>query len=390
MDANMTAHIPGVPNVLTIMLEQLASKNSINGWNIYENKNGHVCMNIRFIVESGNVSKSHVATDILSAQYRRVSPKQQERNLKRVQEYKSTITTRSMAKETPVEDIEHARASDNDVQLASFISVDECVSPLQCSPSLPVTPVTPLNYPDSPGNSRSMLDDFLDPESATVISLSEKIPLAHHHELETPVPEDSLIVDTVTQAGPSFSSSEQSSQTNILLHHNRAVQCVVKFKSKPAQTKPKSRTHDYSVQVGPDLVDYSVQASVATSDRSEQVGTGLHQLVSSSSQVILDSAVAVEDKSSEITSDLVNTAQKHSQTQFLCPGFENDPNYDPYWIGRHCLNSACRYAGRGARRCGGPLYKCTLCNIVMCLPCKSETVHNEICEDRLQFYNNSR
>ena len=91
-------------------------------------------------------------------------------------------------------------------------------------------------------------------------------------------------------------------------------------------------------------------------------------------------SVTCKNKSTEITPDLGTYHQKHSQTQFLCPGSEHDPYFDSYWIGRHCNNFSCRYASMYARQSTRePLYKCDLCNIVVCRNCKVESEHDDMC-----------
>ena len=75
----------------------------------------------------------------------------------------------------------------------------------------------------------------------------------------------------------------------------------------------------------PDVMDYAVQTCVPTVNFTSQVGSTLHQLVDVASQVGPDPVVAVEDKASGVTLDLLNSSEKHSQTQFLSPGYEDDP-----------------------------------------------------------------
>ena len=92
-----------LPKVLKIMLAQLVAKNTISGWSIYENRGGFVCMNIRFSVEDNvdcvdnadNDSTQQPYTNNQTIQYRRVSPKQQARNVKRVQDFNKPMVTRS-------------------------------------------------------------------------------------------------------------------------------------------------------------------------------------------------------------------------------------------------------------------------------------------------------
>jgi len=391
--------ISGLPKVLKIMLAQLVAKNTISGWSIYENRGGFVCMNIRFSVEdnvecvdnadSGSTQQPY--TNNQTIQYRKVSPKQQARNVKRVQDFNKPMVTRSKSVvRNNDNEIEHGRDIDNICDISnenlSSVSIENCVptvTSLCKSPAL-------VSSPDC---------SYFNHSSAAVIA---------------PLPD----VSPISYPRPDIPHADQSSQTNLLpeLHYhdystqtepvavqqrNSFVQCGVRLKPKSTQANLLiPRTCDSSVQVCPDVVDYAVQSDIPTTDQSDQVGIGLFQLVSSSSQagagvhqlvdmesqVEPDPVVAVEDTSSGVTLDLVNNVNKQSQTQFLCPGFENDPSYDPFWLNKYCSNSACRYADIGARQWRGPMYKCTLCNIVMCRSCKSETVHDEMCEDSLKFY----
>ena len=135
-----------------------------------------------------------------------------------------------------------------------------------------------------------------------------------------------------------------------------------------------------------DLVNTSSQTdNVVTAAGSVQVGSGCTHLINTSSQVTPDPVVPTEDKSSGVTEDLVDTSHKHSQTQFLVPGKENNPEYDPYWLNKHCWSAACRYGREEARISRGAHFMCSLCNIVMCWGCKSETAHDDLCTEQLLF-----
>ena len=48
-------HSQELPYILEVMLMQLVSNNQLNGWNIFENRHGHICMNIRFVVSDSHV-----------------------------------------------------------------------------------------------------------------------------------------------------------------------------------------------------------------------------------------------------------------------------------------------------------------------------------------------
>jgi hypothetical protein len=83
MEAN--THLQGLPHTLEVMLMQLVCNNQLNGWNIFENRHGHICMNIRFVV-----GESHVGS--VPASYRKISPRQAARNTRRVQEHHTQTT----------------------------------------------------------------------------------------------------------------------------------------------------------------------------------------------------------------------------------------------------------------------------------------------------------
>ena len=87
----------GLPYTLNVMLTQLVSNNELQGWNIFENRHGHICMNIRFVAGED----SHVSTSV-PATYRRISEKQARRNLDRAAQHnidKQKIKTASTPKE---------------------------------------------------------------------------------------------------------------------------------------------------------------------------------------------------------------------------------------------------------------------------------------------------
>ena len=85
--------------------------------------------------------------------------------------------------------------------------------------------------------------------------------------------------------------------------------------------------------------------------------------------------------------DLVEVSHNYSQTPFIWPGYENDVTADTFWPNApYCMNYDCRYAGDGARRCRGVLFRCALCSIIACKKCKEETGHDYICEDKLKYH----
>ena len=359
-------NIPGIPNVLNIMFRQLVSQNTLHGWNIFEDRNGYVCLNIRFTMESiGTVGNNKAQSDILGTQYKRVSPKQQARNTQRVQAYTDSRITRSRSNiGNQIENLRNNETSSNQDESFGNLSME------QCRPSI-LSSSSPIFPSDSP---RSIVDEFSSPKSAALLesAASKSLPL-EQHELK----------ESCVQACPDL--LDQSSQT--VPGVNRIIQCGVRSKHKSSQASLRlPKTSESSIQVQPDSNDYSVQTSVPTSDISEQVGAVFFNLVDSFSQV----EIKHSDKSSEITSDLGTYNHTHSQTQFLCPGSENDPYSDNYWIGRHCNNVSCRYAGRSARPFSsrGPLYKCNLCNIVLCQNCKDESAHDDMCTQNFTFLKN--
>ena len=89
MEAN--THSRGLPHTLEVMLMQLVSNNQLNGWNIFENRHGHICMNIRFVVSDSDVDM----VGSVPASYRRISPRQVARNTRRAQDHKQHVDTQT-------------------------------------------------------------------------------------------------------------------------------------------------------------------------------------------------------------------------------------------------------------------------------------------------------
>ena len=74
--------VPGLPRILQTVLEQLTANNNILGWNIFENKFETLCLNIRFDL---GINDQYSNTEACS--YRRVSPKQRQRNIVRLNKH---------------------------------------------------------------------------------------------------------------------------------------------------------------------------------------------------------------------------------------------------------------------------------------------------------------
>jgi hypothetical protein len=303
------------------MLEQLASNNVVNGWNIYQNKTGHVCLNIKFDVDRdipGDMLIDEQSN--LNTQYRRVSPKQQARNVQRIHDYQQSITNQSKSKP---------------------VAVKECVL-----------------------SERSVVSSSVQVGSGVVQCLDSSTQVILHKE------------DTSVQVVPKYISKKV--QASILKRHK--------------STHVGTKCVDDSVQVDNELIpcyDHAVQTHFSSVNTSVQAGPGLHQQVDTSSQVTPDLVVAAETKASQVTADLAENftnIHKHTQTPFLCPGNEEDPGYDLFVLNRPCNNSACRYASSRSKPCRGALFMCNICDIVMCGNCKEESVHDEICEERLKFH----
>ena len=75
----------GLPNTLSIMLQQLVSNNSLISWNIYENKKAKICCNIQFDIQDIVCASERPPMHDYTCAYRRISPKQQTRNANIVQ-----------------------------------------------------------------------------------------------------------------------------------------------------------------------------------------------------------------------------------------------------------------------------------------------------------------
>ena len=206
----------------------------------------------------------------------------------------------------------------------------------------------------------------------------------------SPVVNNVTVSDRAVQVSPvAISYSDTASQIKIDSNDQyvQAVAATKKVNSRKCQTTPTKHKNKFSqiCQRSENTCEQAGSGLFSTTDLQVQVGPSLCQLVDSSHQVMLDLDVA-RDTASDVTTDPAELVSKHSQTQLLCPGNEDDPSGDLFWINRPCLNSSCRYAGRRSRLLRGPLYICHSCDIVMCSQCKNETIHDEVCEDQLQFH----
>jgi hypothetical protein len=348
------------------MIEQLATNNVINNWNIYENRTGHVCLNIRFDVESGRPGSdgnSQTHKDLMNTQYKKVSPKQQARNMHRVRQHRNTMMTRSQSRAAPENEIEHARCNESDSDSISSISIDTVISETpQGSPQI----LTPSSH--------------ISPQPQSVKSIATNTSCTGLMSPEC--------LDMATQVeNPSSDASVQA--VPVVPTVNSKVIQTISIKQKSKFTQIVRRSDNICVQAGCSRLyqmDNSAQTSFTRADCGVQVGTGHAQLVDSSQQVKLDLDVVTADKASNVTTDLVEQSDKQIQTPFLCPGYEHDPSFDLFCLNRPCANSECRYAGRHSRLCQGILYRCSWCDIIMCIKCRDETVHDEVCERSLMFH----
>lgn len=78
----------GLPHTLSTLLGQLSCNNMLKNWIVYSNKYNQICCTIRFDVgESDLVSEKQSVNDF-TCKYRRVSARQQSRNIHRMAEYR--------------------------------------------------------------------------------------------------------------------------------------------------------------------------------------------------------------------------------------------------------------------------------------------------------------
>ena len=341
----MSQQMSGVPLILQTMLKQLATNNVINNWNIYENHLGQVCLNIRFDVESGrplDVGDTQSNDGLLNTQYKKVSPKQKARNINRAQQHKRKMMTRSKTSAEPDDEMEMARSFESDNDSLSSISVDTVIS-----------------------NSPKVSPQILSPSLSTYTEYQSSIPHFVPSSI-TSVTSSSpdVCIMPAADINVQMNSMDTASQTNVEFD-TKCMQATPSTMSRNSQTRVIKYKHKYSQK-------YQHSDSICV-----QAGNGT---LSTTDVPVQVDPITCENKSSEITPDLGTYHQKHSQTQFLCPGSEHDPYFDSYWIGRHCNIFSYRYASMYARQSPRePLYKCDLCNIVVCRNCKDESAHDAMC-----------
>ena len=139
-----------------MLLGTLLDKETLNSWNIYEEKSGAVVVRIRF---SPRHTASHVGlTNVQNIGYKRKSPAQMARDQECARSYNERRITRSQAREnghTDAENIEKVR-SDNESQFS------DTGLPGLISPVLPAL--------------QSRLDPFVEPFSPNALPLTEEPP----------------------------------------------------------------------------------------------------------------------------------------------------------------------------------------------------------------------
>ena len=138
--------VEGYPYSLEIMLEQLNAKGTLSSWQIYEEKQGTVCVRLRYECNGGGQSGVDTKEKI---SYKRKTKKQMERDYQRAQKHDETgVKTRSKSKMSG--DIEMPRCDQTNLEGET---TDR--SPIgQCDISTPVQvkQSSPANHdtPDSP------------------------------------------------------------------------------------------------------------------------------------------------------------------------------------------------------------------------------------------------
>ena len=113
--------VNGLPFGLEMLLDQLNKQDSLQSWQIYEQKNSAICVKLRYSGKPGHVADQSSVTAIerpCNANYKKVSEKQTLRNKSRAEQFQNNIrcksdgiTTRSKAKKE--DDIEVPRGQDS-------------------------------------------------------------------------------------------------------------------------------------------------------------------------------------------------------------------------------------------------------------------------------------
>ena len=135
-----------------MLLDTLLNKETLNFWNIYEEKSGAVVVRIRF--SPRHITSEVGPTNAMNMGYKRKSPAQMVRDRERVRTYNERRMTRSQARENEhidVPDTEKLRCSDDASVDESHLS-DTCLYGL-VSPVMPVVEsrLDPLVQPFNPG-----------------------------------------------------------------------------------------------------------------------------------------------------------------------------------------------------------------------------------------------
>jgi len=142
--AELTSGLEKIPNTLKLLMGQLLNANTLNSWNIYENRSGVVTVNIRFIQDS----QEHFEP----VSFRRINAKQMNRNRQRVQTYQnsSSNSPTAVAKKRKMCDTSPEINRMNLSAASHYVDTPEVIetsAALTSSPTL-VSPLAIISPPD--------------------------------------------------------------------------------------------------------------------------------------------------------------------------------------------------------------------------------------------------
>ena len=158
-----------LPNTLKIVLQQLLTNNTVKSWNVFEDRKGDICCNIKLdIYETDQTPKR----DMFCA-YRKISPKQQDRNKSRLSDY-------NIAKKRQTND-------DTPEITRTYSGLDTCMSHID-------TPISVVQVPNAdislPLKTAEPDKDELHNASITTTIIAEAVDLSQEYEPMTIVQQD--------------------------------------------------------------------------------------------------------------------------------------------------------------------------------------------------------
>ena len=162
----------GLPHTLSTLLGQLSCNNMLKNWIVYSNKYNQICCTIRFDVGDSDLVSEKQAVRDFTCKYRRVSSRQQSRNIHRMAEYRK----KRKIQDSPEIDEESHNVGKSDTPEKSRHHTNEDDYGILSTPE----PLCDTDFACSPEALRWVEDHSIDNHDHILEHVSEPLPLLEY------------------------------------------------------------------------------------------------------------------------------------------------------------------------------------------------------------------